>query len=390
MFVIKNSFIFIFVCFVFFFTLNVKQQNNKTKNTQKKEPLDVITSGASFRASAAFKPDFRASGILSTRAGRRNYGYHGPLSGRRGDPKILGNNDSNHENNNNYNNYNNNNNNNDNDNIYNNNNSNNNNNNNCVVKYAQPTPHSVRMKAGVSIGGSQSGYYHGFHKILRESIPLVPRRGISGDLTLAIERYVLKDDGFELFDKGPNDADIQMAIRAYKKARDSLQYPWRGKQNNCLRQICFRLAISTIFDSIILLVIFVNTVCLAIEYPGMSEEFKEQLKWLNIWFGFIFIFELIVKMIGFGPKLYFRDGFNTYDFVVVILSSVEIVLDLWVGTEKLGVLLCCFVLKNILKLTFLLCCCVRVYVCVCVCMLVRWYKRLKCFWGVFFYLFERK
>jgi hypothetical protein len=44
-------------------------------------------------------------------------------------------------------------------------------------------------------------------------------------------------------------------------------------------------------------------------------------------FFFIFLMEMFVKMLGIGLHFYFKDGFCIFDFVVIVLSLIEIVID---------------------------------------------------------------
>ena len=43
---------------------------------------------------------------------------------------------------------------------------------------------------------------------------------------------------------------------------------------------------------------------------------------------FCFFFEMVVKIIGLGPKEYVRDKFNIFDGFIVIVSTVEYIIDL--------------------------------------------------------------
>lgn len=56
---------------------------------------------------------------------------------------------------------------------------------------------------------------------------------------------------------------------------------------------------------------------------------------LNYVFSSIFIVEMIMKMIGFGVRSYFKDSWNQFDFIVVILTIIaEIVAQ--AGGSKIG------------------------------------------------------
>lgn len=44
--------------------------------------------------------------------------------------------------------------------------------------------------------------------------------------------------------------------------------------------------------------------------------------------SWLFVLEMLCKILGFGPKLYFYDKFNRFDFTIVIVSLVEMIYDL--------------------------------------------------------------
>jgi hypothetical protein len=41
----------------------------------------------------------------------------------------------------------------------------------------------------------------------------------------------------------------------------------------------------------------------------------------------VFISEAVLKLIGFGPRGYFRNGWNRFDFFVVLSSILDIILS---------------------------------------------------------------
>lgn len=54
--------------------------------------------------------------------------------------------------------------------------------------------------------------------------------------------------------------------------------------------------------------------------------------------SFTFLLEMIIKLIGFGPKNYAKDILNIFDAIVVCISAVEIVLYYSIGSETAGAL----------------------------------------------------
>ena len=66
-----------------------------------------------------------------------------------------------------------------------------------------------------------------------------------------------------------------------------------------------------------------NTAVLALEkYPEDPNQTKVK-EILNELFTWIFVAEMVIKMIGLGFKQYVRDSYNIFDVIVVILSIVE-------------------------------------------------------------------
>ena len=51
----------------------------------------------------------------------------------------------------------------------------------------------------------------------------------------------------------------------------------------------------------------------------------------------LFVVELIVKMIGLRPHMYFESKFNSFDFVVVLISLLELILANTAGTRSIGI-----------------------------------------------------
>ena len=56
---------------------------------------------------------------------------------------------------------------------------------------------------------------------------------------------------------------------------------------------------------------------------------------INLFFFLIFVFEMILKMLGLGFKMYFKDTANLFDFVVVAVSTVDF-LSLIISSDEMG------------------------------------------------------
>ena len=58
------------------------------------------------------------------------------------------------------------------------------------------------------------------------------------------------------------------------------------------------------------------------------------LFWVNLSFTLIFFSEMIIKMIGLGPRWYFIDAWNRLDFVVVLFSLIILGISIDSGEYK--------------------------------------------------------
>uniref|UniRef100_A0A1I8G7J9 Sodium channel protein n=1 Tax=Macrostomum lignano TaxID=282301 RepID=A0A1I8G7J9_9PLAT len=73
--------------------------------------------------------------------------------------------------------------------------------------------------------------------------------------------------------------------------------------------------------------ILVNTLFMALDVPANSQSFKEFLSHANLFFTATFAIEAFSKLIGMRPAVYFLDGWNIFDFSIVLLSLVELPLQ---------------------------------------------------------------
>jgi hypothetical protein len=48
----------------------------------------------------------------------------------------------------------------------------------------------------------------------------------------------------------------------------------------------------------------------------------------NYIFTTIFTVEAIIKLIGLGPKIYFKEGWNIFDFIIALGSLLSIILSI--------------------------------------------------------------
>ncbi|XP_046574320.1 sodium channel protein 1 brain-like [Haliotis rubra] len=96
----------------------------------------------------------------------------------------------------------------------------------------------------------------------------------------------------------------------------------------------YDVSISNKFELSIVLIIFLNMIVMGIEHYNQSDAVSQVLDIMNIIFTTVFTLEAMVKLIGLRWH-YFRQAWNVFDFIIVILS----ILDITVSQLQSGVVL---------------------------------------------------
>ncbi|XP_068600039.1 voltage-dependent R-type calcium channel subunit alpha-1E [Brachionichthys hirsutus] len=86
--------------------------------------------------------------------------------------------------------------------------------------------------------------------------------------------------------------------------------------------------VSPSFEYTVLAMIALNTIVLMMKYYSAPPAYEAVLKHLNTAFTVLFSVECILKIMAFGFLNYFRDTWNIFDFITVLGSITEIVVDL--------------------------------------------------------------
>ncbi|KAL9888468.1 muscle calcium channel subunit alpha-1 isoform X1 [Glossina fuscipes] len=79
------------------------------------------------------------------------------------------------------------------------------------------------------------------------------------------------------------------------------------------------------FEYLIFVLIMINTVTLAMKFHKQPEFYTELLDALNMIFTAVFALEFVFKLAAFRFKNYFGDAWNTFDFIIVLGSFIDIV-----------------------------------------------------------------
>jgi len=81
----------------------------------------------------------------------------------------------------------------------------------------------------------------------------------------------------------------------------------------------FELATNQKFDIGIMLVILLNMATMSIEHYDEPQQLTDVLHYINTIFIAVFTLECLIKLVGLR-WYYFRQPWNVFDFVVVIIS----------------------------------------------------------------------
>ncbi|KAF8570028.1 hypothetical protein P879_01026 [Paragonimus westermani] len=130
---------------------------------------------------------------------------------------------------------------------------------------------------------------------------------------------------------------IDFAINARPLCR------YMPKDRHSVKYRIWRLVVSTPFEYYIMVMIAINTLILMMKYhrqeqksfatPSTDTEqqayhnYCNTLLYFNSAFTVMFSIECVLKIMAFGPKNYFRDRWNIFDFITVIGSITDVLVS---------------------------------------------------------------
>ena len=98
------------------------------------------------------------------------------------------------------------------------------------------------------------------------------------------------------------------------------------EHTNKFRNWCAKIESSNSFETFIMICIILNTVCMAIDWYNSPTKLDEVFERINYGFAAIFTLEAVIKLFAIGFRLYFSDGWNQFDFCVVVGTIVTIII----------------------------------------------------------------
>ena len=94
------------------------------------------------------------------------------------------------------------------------------------------------------------------------------------------------------------------------------------------RSFCKRLISSQHFEVFVGVVIMLNTVALCITWYNQDAASASVVSLVNYVFAGFFVLEMLAKLFGLGLRAYFADGWNTFDFFVVVGTFISVVVTI--------------------------------------------------------------
>ena len=91
------------------------------------------------------------------------------------------------------------------------------------------------------------------------------------------------------------------------------------------RRHLFNVVTNPRFDYVVLALVVTNTVLLGIEHHDMNEDLVVALDIANLVLAAIFLLELLVKNVAYGPRQYFSRSWNLLDATIVAIAALELI-----------------------------------------------------------------
>lgn len=88
-----------------------------------------------------------------------------------------------------------------------------------------------------------------------------------------------------------------------------------------MQAFLYDVSTSNRFELAIVIIIFLNMIVMAIEHYQQADSIKQVMDIMNYIFAAVFILEAVIKLIGLRWH-YFRQPWNVFDFIIVVLSII--------------------------------------------------------------------
>ncbi|XP_060526741.1 voltage-dependent calcium channel type A subunit alpha-1 isoform X5 [Cylas formicarius] len=141
------------------------------------------------------------------------------------------------------------------------------------------------------------------------------------NIFVALIIITFQEQGEAELQSGEIDKNQKSCIDFCIQARPLERY--MPSKRSSLKYKIWRIVVSTPFEYFIMMLIVFNTLLLMMKFKDQTETYKDILRYLNWGFTGMFTVECFLKILAFGVRNFFKDPWNTFDFVTVIGSIVD-------------------------------------------------------------------
>ena len=100
---------------------------------------------------------------------------------------------------------------------------------------------------------------------------------------------------------------------------------WLRPNKGSIKYYLREFADSNLLNNTIMACIFLNFLAMIINYEGCTSTYELVLNIANYFFTGVFVVECIIKILAYGPEGYFHTKWNRFDFLVVVVSILDII-----------------------------------------------------------------
>ncbi|XP_076315411.1 voltage-dependent calcium channel type A subunit alpha-1-like [Tachypleus tridentatus] len=141
------------------------------------------------------------------------------------------------------------------------------------------------------------------------------------NIFVALIIITFQEQGEKELEEGDLDKNQKSCIDFALQAKPLQRYMPKNKKG-CKYKI-WRVVISTGFEYFIMVLIVLNTLLLMMKFYKQGKTMVLTLHYTNAVFTAFFTVECVLKLSAFGIRNYFRDSWNTFDFITVVGSVVD-------------------------------------------------------------------
>ncbi|KAH7723235.1 voltage-dependent calcium channel type D subunit alpha-1-like protein [Aphelenchoides avenae] len=141
------------------------------------------------------------------------------------------------------------------------------------------------------------------------------------NIFVALIIITFQEQGEAELSEGDLDKNQKQCIDFALNARPRSLFMPEDKES--MKYRIWRLVTSTPFEYFIMAMICLNTIILMMKFHGNSEQYEKVLRFFNTALTAVFTVESILKILAFGVRNYFRDGWNRFDFITVVGSITD-------------------------------------------------------------------